>query len=949
MAGGAPDPELLIRHWPVLSPLLDEALALPPGQRAAWLAARDLEPGLRAVLAGLVDAADAAGPLDRGADALARVLVEAGPDPAEHGADWTGRQLGPWRIVRLIGEGGSASVFLGEREDAGFAQQAAIKVLRHGMLDPVEQQRFARERRILAGLEHPGIARLIDGGITPAGVPWFAMEHVDGEPLTASCDRRRLSVDARLGLFLDVCAAVAHAHRALVVHRDIKPGNILVDRHGRVRLLDFGIARLLDDAEGDGADTATVTVVGQRRLTPAYAAPEQWQGRPVTTAADVYALGVLLHELLAGVRPAGPGDTTTRPASQRLAAAADAAAIAERRSSALAPLRRRLAGDLDRIIAMALREEPERRYATVEAMADDVRNHLARRPVRARPDGLAYRSRRFLRRNRVAVVAAVLVAASVAAGVASTLRQAAQARLAAAHAQEQAQRAGAVKEFLVGLFAGAAPDQARGQEVTALALLDRGAERIGEEMAALPALRAEMLVVLAGIYRELGQYRQAGGLLDQASAGPGVDPVQAGLEMGRLALAEGRYDQAAGAVEAVLAIVPATEGRLAERVDALLLLAEIDAARDRREQALAHAREAIALHGAVAEADSLDEARGQAVLGQIAFGEGDLEAAETAMRRALALRRQRLGELHTVVATTEHDLGVITLQRGQADAAADLLGAALATRTRLLGEAHVDTASSLLNLGIAERRRGNREAAERLHGRAAEVLAGLFPEGHPEQVAALNALAVMAQERGDLEVAAARMDEAAVVAAAVLGQGHPTVATLLNNQASLLRQRGELAAAERVQRRALDLLLDSVGEGHHLHAVALTGLAFIELERGRAGAAADGFERAAGIIVAALGADHPDHAAVLAGRADAERALGRHDAAVAHARQSVAIAAAALPADHPRRRRSQWSLVEALAGAGDCPGARAAAADLASPDSPGEDARRQALAVRCPA
>lgn len=946
MATPPPDPAQLARHWARLSPLLDEALALPAGEREAWLAALDLAAEPRALLAGLLAAAAGDGLLDRGADALARVLVDPPEAPAE--GDWTGRQLGPWRIERLIGEGGSASVFLGEREDAGFAQQAAIKVLRHGMLDPVEQQRFARERRILAGLDHPGIARLIDGGVTPAGVPWFAMEHVDGEPLTASCDRRRLTVDERLQLFLDVCAAVAHAHRALVVHRDIKPGNILVDRDGRVRLLDFGIARLLDDGADGEADSVTVTAVGQRRLTPAYAAPEQWRGQPVTTAADVYALGVLLHELLAGVRPAGPGDTTTRPASQRLTAADAAQAIAERRSTALAPLRRRLAGDLDRIIAMALREEPARRYPSVEAMADDVRNHLARRPVRARPDSFAYRGRRFLRRNRAAVVAALLVLASVVAGVAGTLRQAAQARLAAAHAQEQAQRAGAVQEFLVGLFSGAAPDQARGQEVTALALLDRGAARIAEDMAAVPALRAELQLVLAGIYRELGQYGQAGTLLAEASDAAGVDAVHAGLEMGRLALAEGRYDAAAGALEAVLAILPVAAGRVSERIDALLLLAEVEAARDGREQARAHAGEAIALQAGLVEPDLLQQARAQAVLAQIAFGQGELETAEAAMRQALALRRQGLGELHTLVATSEHDLGVIALQRGQVDEAAGLLAAAVATRTRLLGEQHVDTASSLLNLGIAERRRGNREAAEELHGRAAAILAALFPEGHPEQVAALNALAVMAQERGDLASAVQRMDEAATVAAAVLGQSHPTVGTLLNNQASLLRQRGELAAAERVQRRALALLLESVGADHHLHAVALTGLAFIELEQGRAAAAAEGFERAAGIIVGALGEGHPDHAAVLAGRSDAERALGRHQAAVAHARQSVAIADAALPEGHPRRRRSQWSLGEALAAAGDCPGARRVLAALSPPQGAAEQARWDGMAGRCP-
>ncbi|MBN8482520.1 MAG: serine/threonine protein kinase, partial [Xanthomonadales bacterium] len=295
-------------RWNEIAPLLDRLLDLRPGERADALDALDVDATVRDALRELLAHDTAGGILDGDGGRYARALLESAAPAA-----WPGT-IGPYRIVRLLGEGGSGSVFLAERDVDGYVQHVAIKLLRNGVRDPAEQERFRRERRILARLEHPHIARLIDGGFDDAGVPWFALEYVDGEALTSWCDARRLDLDARLGVFDAICAAVSHAHRALVVHRDLKPANILVDREGRVRLLDFGIAHLLDPTAGTQA-----TRTGLRRLTPAYAAPEQFDGGAITTATDVYALGVLLHELLTGLRPQRDGEADIRLPSATLA------------------------------------------------------------------------------------------------------------------------------------------------------------------------------------------------------------------------------------------------------------------------------------------------------------------------------------------------------------------------------------------------------------------------------------------------------------------------------------------------------------------------------------------------------------------------------------------------------------------------------------------------------
>ncbi|MBO9664542.1 serine/threonine-protein kinase [Dokdonella sp.] len=429
----------------------------------------------------------------------------------------TGLRLGPFRLVRQIGRGGMGAVWLGERVDGGFAQSVAIKLIRSGWDLDDTQRRFLAERQILAGLQHPNIAHLIDGGVTADGKPWLALEYIDGESVLEWCDRRRLGIAERLKLFLVVCDAVAHAHQRLVVHRDLKPSNILVGRDGTLKLLDFGIAKLLDQA---GDATAT------RVFTPDYAAPEQIRGEPITTAVDVYALGLLLYELLTGRRPREARDDAKgaaelpRPSTTTLrdGKASDAEPLAARRGLAPGALRRRLRGDLDAIVMKALRVEPAQRYAGVGDFAADVERHLRDRPVRARRDGWSYRSGRFVRRHRWALAASAGGVLALAAGLGAALwqmREAAAQRDVALRESETARR---TVDVLVGVFDAANPRTHPGVAVTPADLLAEGEREVRRKLGAQPEQRAALLEALGRARASLGTYEEALPLLREALA-----------------------------------------------------------------------------------------------------------------------------------------------------------------------------------------------------------------------------------------------------------------------------------------------------------------------------------------------------------------------------------------------------------------------------------------------
>ena len=743
------DPAL--HRWQRVDALLAEALDQAPGDRDAFLRAA-CDADLRAEVRSLFDEADAAARvLGESAVDFAGPLLD-GSDPGQEGPDLPeGARLGPYRVEAECGRGGMGVVYRATRADGAFEKDVALKLVKRGMDTDEVLRRFGRERQILAGLEHPGIARLLDAGAAPDGRPYLVMEHVEGEPITDYAEGRRLGVEARLALVEQVCEAVQHAHRRLVVHRDLKPSNILVaeDDAGapRVKLLDFGIARLLD------ADEA-VTRLG-RPLTPAYASPEQRRGGAITTATDVYALGALLYELLAGRRPSAP----PRPPS----------AVVEG-----AGLRRRLRGDLDTLVLTALRDDPDERYPSVEALLGDLRRHRAGLPLRARPASVGYRARKFLARHRtgVATAAAALAVAAAAAGL--YMRGIEHEKEAA---QREAARSQRMATVLEDLFETADPYTLSGRRGDSL-LLARGQEVVAGELAGEPDLQIRLLTILGRVYRERGQYAQAHDLLLEAreiteAALPRADPTAIGVyrQLGGLYTDTGRHADARRAYRREVAMERDRYGANAPEVFVTLsLLAQVEALDGRAGEAERMHRSIVALSRRLHA--PTDSAHILAVwkLARVLYMRGKYADAEEAVREVLALRRERFGDAHPEVAHARQWLGLVLTDRGAFDEAEASLTEALALQRRRLGAEHGAVAESLFGLGL------------------------------------------LANERGDPGAAAAWAEQSVAMSRRVLGDTHTSTAFRTLVWGDLLRQGGQYREALAVAAQAEDAYRGTFGD-----------------------------------------------------------------------------------------------------------------------------------------
>ncbi len=574
--------------------LFDELVDLEPAARAARLAIlRAEDSALAAELERMLAADSGGGLLDDGMAGLAATVAgKLGQSSGVSTDGAMGRRVGPFVLSRLLGRGGMGEVWLAQRSDGDFRQQVALKLLKRGMDSDDLRRRFVQERRILAELSHPGIARFTDGGVGEDGAPWYAMEYVEGVPITEHAAARDLDVRSRVALMLQVCEAVAYAQTRLVVHRDLKPSNILVDGDGRVRLLDFGIAKLLDAAT-EGGETAT----GMRAMSPAYAAPEQILDEPISTATDVYALGVVLYELLTGKLPhrraAGTletladrvrSETTLRPSL--VLRRTDASGSASAAPHTHAHFARAVSGDLDTIVLTAMRRESARRYPSAAALAGDLRRWLDGRTITAQADSAGYRMRKFVARHRLAVGSGVAVALALLAGLAVALwqaglarEQAALAAAEAARATEQAQRATTIKRFFSQMFQQSGPtEQRRGAQFTAREWVDQASARVATDLAGAPDAQAEIRVALGSALLAFDARPEARALLEAAipqlrkSAAEDPGPLVTGLQY--LAIAQrgdGELDAARSSVTEALALNESNPDR-AERLEAALEL-----------------------------------------------------------------------------------------------------------------------------------------------------------------------------------------------------------------------------------------------------------------------------------------------------------------------------------------------------------------------------------------
>jgi eukaryotic-like serine/threonine-protein kinase len=801
--------------------LFDEYVELAPADREMGL--RELEqndPSLAAELRTLFAA-------DARADAIEvpiRAAAFAETAPPAH--------IGPYRLIRELGRGGMGTVWLAERDTGEFRQQVALKLIRSGEDSDALLRRFLRERQILARLVHPNIARLLDGGADTRGQPFFAMEYVDGLPLLRYCDEHRLTLPERLVLFAEILDAVSHAHRQLIVHRDLKPSNVLVDGAGHARLLDFGIAKLLDASEAD--DTRS----GVRPMTVAYAAPEQIRGEPVTTATDVYSLGLLLSELLCGVHPTP--ETRASAPSEALRRDPDAERLAAARGTNASRLAAILHGDLDAIVRRATAEEPAGRYPTVDALADDLRRYRTGLPVRARGAMAGYRLTKFLRRHRGAMAFAAVALLAIIVGTAAALWQA---RVASREARE----ARAVTDFLVNVFRASDPASTAGREVSVRELLEQGARRIDSELAGTPSVHARLAGILAGINTSLARYDDADALLSSALRARKLDAATRAdllldraanaIEQGKPEVADAALREAQPLAQLLSSQRPELEARrlallgdaqrraanFAAAAQSLEQALKIDQTHDLQALAVAHANTLSAVYGdAHRDADAEHAARDAVALarriypnphpelesavvnlGSVLSREGKLDEAKSLLDEGLALSKQLFGEGHPETARAEINLAMAHARSGDFAGAEALLQAALTAQNSSLGPTHTDVAATLNNLGSIETSRGELDAAEQHTLQAQEIWRALNLIRHPRALDTDSNLAIILIERNKLDEARRLLQTSLELRRAVLGPDHPTVPATLNRLGVVAREQGHYDDAERIHREAL--------------------------------------------------------------------------------------------------------------------------------------------------
>ena len=779
-------------RWARIEELFEQAAELPPGKRNAFLTAQtDGETEIRREVESLLSADESTESFMEDPAIQGRLsdLLERSEDQPIKG------RIGPYRLLRRLGEGGMSRVFLAVRDDDQFQKLVAIKVIREGLAGRDILHRFRTERQILASLDHPYIAGLLDGGSTENGLPYFVMEHIEGEPIDLYCDKARLSIRRRIDLFLKVCSAVAYAHRNLIVHRDLKASNILVTPEGEPKLLDFGIAKLMKPEQF--ALPLDLTSPNLRPLTPYYASPEQIEGGLITTATDVYSLGVLLFKLLTGhfpyrlrkrsvpeiervvleeepeapstalsrveeVEEAGNGGTETTISPEIVSAS---------RSTPLPRLRRQLAGDLDNILLMALRKEPLRRYESVVQFAQDLERFIDGKPVLAHKDSVAYRSAKFLRRNKLAITVAAAFTALLLTFSAVVTIQASRAAKQRDQAQLERDRAESVVRFLQGIFQISDPKLGGGETITAREILDRGAERVERELAGQPVVQATLMEAIGNVYRNLGLFDSAEPLLRRALAtreealGPGHPAVAQTLNNLAIVLrSKGDFGGAEPLFRQALEQRRASLGtRHPDVAQSLYNLGRLKRETGRFEEAAALYREAISILRESPEDHQIDLTSALIDLAILRTNIGDFTGAEPLFREAVELRRATYPEDHALVAEAVNDLGVLLGMQQKLGEAEPLFREALEIRRRTLGADHPDVAESLNNLARLLREKAQLEEAEELY------------------------------RQGIANIRA------------IHGRDHPLVATLTSNLAALLQLKEDYGAAEAYHREALEI------------------------------------------------------------------------------------------------------------------------------------------------
>ena len=813
-------------RWDRLQELFHEASSLPPeAQRAFVEREADADPALVADVLGMLQAdARDGGLLDRPLASTAAATVGRLDD------GMLGRQIfGPYRLLRILGEGGMGVVYLADRADLG--SQAAIKILPDAWLSPVRRERFLAEQRTLAQLNDPGIARLFDADTLPDGTPWFAMEYVDGIPLTAWCRERHASIRERLQLFFTVCEAVQHAHAHAVIHRDIKPSNILVRGDGVVKLLDFGIAKQLESVDLPADQTRT----GLRALTPAYAAPEQLRGGRVGVHTDVYSLGVVLYELLTGRLPhelAGRSSeeyaamVTERSPLRPSVAAREAAVQAGELWSV--PGQSAWA-DLDVLCLTAMHPDPARRYPTVEVLLREIDRYLAGEPLQARPDTLGYRLSKFAGRHRAPVAAAAVIGALLVGLVVFYTVRLTHARNAAL---AQAARTDRIQRFMLNLFQGGEDAVAPAESLRVVSLLE-GGEREASALDREPAVQAELYLTLGTVYQRLGKLDRADTLLQRALAQRTATLVPSDPELARTLVAlsqlridQARLDEAEALVHRGRAIALASlkpDHPIA--IEAAVTFGQVLEKRGAYEAAIALLDSVVRIDTA-GNAINPDLATHLRELANAHFYAGHYPAADTLGRQVLAMQRARYGERHPEVASALASIGEIEVMLGRYADAEQSNRQALEITRGWYGENHPETAANLTRLGRALTYQKKVPEATAALEQALAIQERVFGPVHPQTAEALNELGNLDFDQDRYDLAEARFRRVIDIYRQVFGERHQFVGVAMSNLASVLVQKKDYRTAEELYRRSISIYEAVLAPGH-----VNTGIGQIKLGR----------------------------------------------------------------------------------------------------------------------